>query len=157
MSEHPPVTWQTLFFALLPLAINNWGQPSGRVLSLPPEHRIYIQSFPVFAAFDALSIITGFVYLKLTARLPAGMTLGVIMHQRFEGCDESQSLKALKRTRWLRWLGFLLGVIQPAIKLASFNGVSFSHAFGFMWLGSWVVIEIVALLAREVDVGDSNV
>lgn len=75
------------------------------------------------------------------------------MYRRFQDVPAEEGLEGLKKGRWLRWLMFTLGVAQPAIKLASFKGLPLTKAFGMMWLTSWIVIEVLALMASELDLG----
>jgi hypothetical protein len=48
---------------------------------------------------------------------------------------------------------FALGGAQPAIKLAAFKGLPVTKAVGMTWTVSWVVLEMLGLLARDVDFG----
>ncbi len=48
---------------------------------------------------------------------------------------------------------FALGGAQPAIKLAVFRGLPVTKAVGMTWTISWVVLEILGFLARDVDFG----
>ncbi len=48
---------------------------------------------------------------------------------------------------------FALGGAQPAIKLAAFRGLPVMKAVGMTWTVSWVVLEILGLLARDVGFG----
>jgi hypothetical protein len=46
---------------------------------------------------------------------------------------------------------FALGGVQPAIKLAAFRGLPVTKAVGMTWTVSWVVLEILGFLARDVN------
>lgn len=48
---------------------------------------------------------------------------------------------------------FALGGAQPAIKLAAFKGLPVTKAVSMIWTVSWVTLEILGLLARDVDFG----
>jgi hypothetical protein len=48
---------------------------------------------------------------------------------------------------------FALGGVQPAIKLAAFKGTPGAKAVGMVWVVSWGVIEILSLVAGDVDFG----
>jgi hypothetical protein len=50
VSSPSPVTWQTAFWTLIPLAINVMAQPSGRVCGAPSRYRTYLRSSPFFFA-----------------------------------------------------------------------------------------------------------
>lgn len=52
---------------------------------------------------------------------------------------------------------FALGGVQPAVKLAAFSGMPGTKAIGLTWVVSWVVVEILGSLARDIDFGpDGN-
>jgi hypothetical protein len=50
---------------------------------------------------------------------------------------------------WLRWLFFILGPMAQAIRLASFRGTFWTKLFGFSYLQSWLLIEILGLISAR--------
>lgn len=48
---------------------------------------------------------------------------------------------------------FALGGVQPTIKLAAFKGLPVTKAVGILWVVSWVVVEVLGLLAKDVGIG----
>ena len=51
---------------------------------------------------------------------------------------------------------FTLAGAQPAIKLAAFKGLPIAKAVGIIWVISWMVVEVLALLARDVEFGSEE-
>jgi hypothetical protein len=96
-----------------------------------------------------LSVLYSIFYLGISPRL----AIDLLVYYRYKDCDEDNGLKALRKWHWLRWAMFALGGAQPAIKLAAFKGLPVTKAVGMTWTVSWVVLETLGWLARDVDFG----
>jgi hypothetical protein len=147
-SPPTPVSWQTAFLGLVPLALNAMTQPCGRVCGLPSR---YLRSSPFLCAGDALSIIFRLVFVSAYLRLPLREVLGLVLHDRFDDYSDEDNredgIQSLERLTWFRWLFFVLGGLPMAIKLGSMQGVPWTLAYGMMCLVSFLVVEAVAIFA----------
>lgn len=159
----PPVTWQTIFWTLVPLAINAMSQPGGRVCGLSSRYRTYLRCSPLVCFADMVSIFMWMLILTGYQRLSFTEALGIALHRRFtENRDvrfqttcpilesketETEGIQKLERMTWLRWLWFVLGTLPPAIKLLSMRGVAWAQIWGLMFLLSWVVNELLIISA----------
>jgi len=75
ISKPNPVSWQTLLWTLLPLLVNNWGQPSGRVLMMPLETAVFYRSFPPFALIDSIVMIAEILYTAISRSISPRLAL----------------------------------------------------------------------------------
>ncbi|KUJ22114.1 uncharacterized protein LY89DRAFT_729585 [Mollisia scopiformis] len=142
------VSWQTALWTLLPLALNLWGQPSGRVLSLPSKHGSMLRSFPPLALMDSISLLVSLVYTCFFLHVGPCQSLALVFQERFSSPDQTMHYRQLLREgQRLRWLMFVCGVVQSSIKLNSMTGIFWTKACGASWVFSWLLIEILSFLA----------
>lgn len=142
------------------------AQPSGRICGFPSRYRTYLRCSPLICGADMLSIVIRLAAVVVYLRLSVRESLGILLHGRFDSNDQtndgrSQSfalqveyddggndgIQVLERMTWLRWLWFLLGTLPPTIKLASMSGVGWAQTWGMMFLGSWVINELLIVFA----------
>jgi hypothetical protein len=157
-----PVSWQTIFWTLVPLAINSMTQPGGRICGLPSRYRTYLRCSPFLCAADAFSIVSHLAVLCLYQKQRFLEAVGLILHERFNTADHAEgqqvvlhndeddgtgSVQSLEAMTWLRWLWFILGTLPPAIKLMSMSGVPWEQAWGMMFLASWIINESLIICA----------
>ncbi|KAG9233043.1 hypothetical protein BJ875DRAFT_379396, partial [Amylocarpus encephaloides] len=148
-----PVSWQTIFWTLIPLAISAMSQPGGRVCGLPSRYRTYLRCSPLFCLADVAAIVTRLGVISGYHSLPFSTAVAVVIHERYTDCattveineGESHASESLEKMTWLRWLWFLLGTLPPAIKLMSMRGVGWVQAWGMMFLISWMGNELLIL------------
>jgi len=160
------VSWQTIFWTLVPLAINSMAQPGGRICGLPSRYRTYLHCSPFLCAADALSVVSQLAALYLYRKQSFSEAIGTVLHERFEADkgdehsegqrpaihdddddEEAETLHSLETMTWLRWLWFILGTLPPAIKLMSMRGVLWEQAWGMMFLTSWIINESLTIYA----------
>jgi hypothetical protein len=113
-----------------------------------------------------LSIVIRLLVTIVYLRLSILESVGILLHDRFDNNDytngersqsfasqaeyddgEGDGIQVLERMTWLRWLWFLLGTLPPTIKLASMSGVGWAQTWGMMFLGSWVINELLIVFA----------
>jgi hypothetical protein len=74
-----------------------------------------------------------------------------IVAARFEGIDdEVEGLQYLEKVTFFRWVVFIITLTQ-SIKLFALSGVPGSQAWGYLFLTSFVVIEVVILLGNTYE------
>lgn len=160
------MSWQTIFWTLVPLAINSMAQPGGRICGLPSRYRTYLRCSPLLCAADALSVVSQLAVLYWYRKRSFSEAIGIVLHERFEpdkgdehsevqrpailhddADEETETLNSLETMTWLRWLWFILGTLPPAIKLMSMSGVPWEQAWGMMFLTSWIINESLTIYA----------
>jgi len=57
------------------------------------------------------------------------------IYRRFHSVTEdgAEGIRVLGRMTWFRWMFFVFGTLNPAIKLMSFEGTSWTKAWGVMF------------------------
>ncbi|KAE9367014.1 hypothetical protein N431DRAFT_82228 [Stipitochalara longipes BDJ] len=85
-----PVSWQTIFWTLLPLAISSMTQPGGRVCGLPSFYRTYLRCSPILCAADAFSVISQVAVLYLYQKQRFLEAIGLVLHGRFNADEHSE-------------------------------------------------------------------
>lgn len=95
-------------------------------------------------------------------KIPFSEAFFLQARRRFEELEGG--VKSVSETTWFRWIGFILGPLPQAIRIASFQGVFWTKAIGFMFLLDWVLVEVIVLIVswgsgREeyVQVENSNI
>jgi hypothetical protein len=113
--NHPdvsPVSWQTAFWTLLPLAVNVMTQRSGRVLGLSPQYRTYLRSSPIICTADTVAIIFQFLFSITYGRMSSRNALSAMIQARFSNVEEpAEGLQSLENQTGMRWLWFILGTL----------------------------------------------
>jgi hypothetical protein len=166
LSSSLQASWQTIFWILVNLSIGAMAQPSGSICGFPSRYRTYLRCSPLICGADMLSIVIRLQVTVVYLRLSILESVGILLHNRFDINDHtngerSQSfapqaedddgggdgIQVLERMTWLRWLWFLFGTLPPTIKLVSMSGVGWAQTWGMMFLGSWVINELLIVFA----------
>lgn len=168
----PPaeISWQVLFWLLVPLAVNVMSQPSGRVCSIPRQHRTYLRASPIICLADVISILIRLTsYYVMSSR--SGRSnwtrlmnyhLNYYLRYRFDDLREpfvldkskddeeepaSEKLGVTQRTSYLRYLFFIFGGLGPGLKLIAMKGIPWVKTWGILFLVSFVVVEILVIMS----------
>jgi len=145
-----PVSYQTAFWTLVPLAVSTMTQPSGRVLGSSPQYRTYLRSSPILCSVDALFFLLRLVFSPLVLRIPLRQAIEITIQERYRDIEDPvEGIQYLEKQTWLRWLWFVLGTLGPAIKLAAMQNVPWTKAWGMMFLGAFVVFESMIFLMKR--------
>jgi hypothetical protein len=165
------VSWQTIFWTLVPLAIGSMSQPGGRICGLSSRYRTYLRCSPILCSADALSVVLQLIASYTYQRQSVLEAIGTLLHERFNpdeglggqepGDDilapererefegEAEGILSLEKMTWLRWLWFILGTLPPTIKLMAMKGIPWEQAWGMMFLASWVINEGLIIFATS--------
>jgi hypothetical protein len=81
------VSWQSVYFALVALAVNVMTQPCGRVCGQNPKMRTYLRSSPIFCGFDAFAIIIR-ILVYLVNRIAPFQAIQSTVAARFDNIDD---------------------------------------------------------------------
>jgi hypothetical protein len=100
---------------------------------------------------DAVAAVFGLAFCMLILRVsPIKASKLVVMRRMAPVVDvekvEYRPGRFQSRT-WARSLFFILGALPAAIKICSFTGLPWTKTWGMMFLSSFIVIELIALLS----------
>ncbi|PMD13026.1 hypothetical protein NA56DRAFT_652055 [Hyaloscypha hepaticicola] len=147
-----PVSWQTLFWTLIPLVTNVMTQPSGRVLSQPSRYRTYLRTSPIICFLDAFAFLIRVFSAPYFLHVPISRALNTTIRERYGDIkdeDASEGIQSLEKQTWLRWVFFVVGTLGPSIKLMAMQGVPWTKVWGALFLFAFLVIEAGALLGKK--------
>ncbi|KUJ14922.1 uncharacterized protein LY89DRAFT_686518 [Mollisia scopiformis] len=146
-----PVSWASLFWGLLPFAINSMTQPSGLVCGADADVGFLLRSSPIICFLDTMLILIRFTsyYFSSGSFCEARNRL---VRFRFNGehWTEFKEAKrkggrtAQKNEQILRFLLFVLAISQ-FIKIFAYEGVIWSKVIAALYLGSFLVTELLVV------------
>ena len=124
-------------------------QPSGRVLGTRHKYRAYLRALPIFCAFDAAQLLICLALSPIFSSIPIRKALSQMMKARY-----GKSLKDIGgsegvRQMILRWIFFVFGTLGPGLKMAAMKGITWTKAWGMIYLGSFLIFELAILLFRR--------
>lgn len=139
------VSWQSAFWGLVPIALNSMTQPSGKVCDSPAGVGFLLRVSPFMCFFDALILLVRTVMYSFTkGSLPAAIEKIIV--QRYT--DDDEDAGELRGTMYTRWIVFALSASQ-IVKLFGFQGVLMTQICAAMFLGSFIVVELLVVIPRS--------
>jgi hypothetical protein len=147
------VTWHVIVWALLGLAINSMAQPAGKRCGISNRYRMYLSSSPILCIADAVSMVFRLVVMICSLSMGPRHASRLLLHLKSRPPLKDQSdiednpAAVLSTDAWPRTIFFVLGALPAVIKLASLSGVPWTKTWGMMFLASFLVTELIALLA----------
>lgn len=79
-------------------------------------------------------MVVQIAYSAFVLDISLRLAIGITTRQRFKDCKEEGGLTELRKWRWMRWVMFALGGVQPTIKLSAFKDLPFTQAIGVVWV-----------------------
>ena len=160
------VSWQSAFWALVPIALNSMTQPAGNVFAFPSVDQGFgMCSSPLVCACDALHFLVHFIGHTISTRsLREAMRL--TLKPRFQNWNTGKggSAAILRRNIIFRFSLFTLGALPQIIKLLCMQGIPVTTIIASLYFGSFLVLEIAVYfssrLGRDLEVdsqGDDSV
>ncbi|KAF2267548.1 hypothetical protein CC78DRAFT_613981 [Lojkania enalia] len=147
--ETSPVSWQSAFWSLPPIAINAMMQPSGRVFSYDLSLRTYLRSSPIVCILDATLITIRFAtYLCITHSPFTAASRVIAIRNEDIGNAESWGFQHLEQSVFLRGFLFIAGVLPQIIKLLACSGLPWTQTWACFYLAPFVVVEAIHVLAQ---------
>ncbi|KAJ4288592.1 hypothetical protein N0V90_011829 [Kalmusia sp. IMI 367209] len=141
------VSWQSAFWALVPIQLSVMTQPSGRVLDLPARLRTYARSSPIMCAFDAASKLIEFGAILWYYGFDFQMAAVALVEEAYgDGEPEKLGIQAVEDLGFIRALLFILGALPQVVKLLSSRGIPWTQAWTVMFLASYIVTEAMHIL-----------
>jgi hypothetical protein len=144
------VSWQSVYFALVALAVYVMTQPCGRVCGQNSKMRTYMRSSLIFCGFDALAIIIRILVYRVNRITPFRAIQSTVAARFDDIDDELEGLQMLEKLTFIRLVLFILTLTQ-SIKLFALGRVPWPRSWGCLFLISFVVVEIVIFLGQSFE------
>ncbi len=142
------VSWQSAYWALVPLAVNAMVQPSGRICSFDPRYRFYLRSSPLVCSAD----LAGFAVRTATYSWEyRSFQLGLFKAVRVKDIrqeDEPIRVQALEKIPPLRFVIFVLAAAQ-AVKLFRCSGIPWTITFASFYFIPYAIYEIIGIFGPK--------
>ncbi|PMD33151.1 hypothetical protein L207DRAFT_518451 [Hyaloscypha variabilis F] len=144
------VTWQTSFFALVSLGLNNLAQPSGRICGIESQHRTYMRVSPVINGVDGTFTMAQMMYYCWRGNTLANACTRIIQYRDAdeEDADENDFSK-LEKLPVIRGLLFLFGAVFQVVKLGGMSKIPGTQLWGAMYFFGLLVIQLVIWLGQS--------
>ena len=145
------VSWQSLFWALIPIALNSMTQPCGRIYGFSEEYGFFLRSSPIICAYDVISTFVSFVYHLIESKSFRKALLGVMLYRFGHTYRESGSggLQDLQKNSPPRLFLFVAGALPQLIKIYAFAGVQWTKVWASLYLVSFGLLEILVISQRK--------
>ena len=164
LSTNPPaaldntVSWQSAFWALVPIALNSVAQPSGKVQGYSSHHAYLWKISPIVCMLDAIYLLIDLTRVTLKNR-SLRAAARYVSRKRFHDItpeSERNSIGKLQDNAAFRTCVFCFGVIPQVIKLYSMSGVPWTQVWGSLFLGSFLMTEPIINLLRRYSSADTT-
>lgn len=138
------VTWQTSFFALVSLGLNNLSQPSGRICGINSQYRTYMRVSPVINGIDGAFTVAQMLYYCWKGDTLTKACTRIIGYRNSdeENADENDFSK-LEKLPVIRMLLFLFGAVFQVVKLGGMSNIPGTQLWGAMYFFGLLVIQLV--------------
>lgn len=145
------VPWQSIFWALVPLALNTMIQSTGQIVSLPKQYALMLRNSPIVCIVDCVLMLITLIHFMWQ-----GSSISTAVHlltvSRFQGSTDTiirdNTLAGLLENPWLRLFLFVGGTLPQTIKLYGFHGVPWTKALASMYLIPILIFEVIAFIDR---------
>ena len=128
------------------------------VLGFPSKYGFALRSSPIVCDFEALYTFVKFVLNAFFLKNPKASALKIAKwRSRDTTGNEEDSLQKLQENTTFQIAIFLLGALPQIVKLCALQGLLWIKVWGFVFLGSFLVLELlVLLLGRDWRANNSN-
>lgn len=143
------LSWQSAFWAIVPIALTTMMLPSGKVLGFPSKYNFALRASPIVCAASAVdSVVRLIIYTRQTKSLGRGMERWVAI--RFEDRKEpgEGTFDAMRQNRFFLLLSFAIGFTQ-ALKLFAVRGIPWTQFACAAYVASFVVDAAIILTTSE--------
>lgn len=147
------VSWQSAFWALVPIALNSMTQPAGNLFGFPSVDQGFgLRSSPIVCACDALHFFFCLTSHTIAYRSPRE-AMKLTLKTRFQNrnAEEQSSGAKLQQNPVFRVVLFTLGALPQIVKLFSMEGILVTRMIASLYFGSFLVLEIGVYFSREME------
>lgn len=147
------LSWPSLFWALVAVALNTMSQPSGKTLGFPSRHSFFLRISPFVCGAHVVYSVARLGFLSVEKRTTGSNVnvFAVLMLERFEDAKPTATeafISARKSVGMLSVL-FALGAFLQAVKIFAVIGIPFSKACCAMYLASFLLDLLLLRCAPE--------
>lgn len=143
------MTWQSVFWAVVPIALNSMSQPSGRILGYPSTYNFALRCSPIVCALSGIdSIVRLIAYTIAEGGLSEGTRRFVAVRFEDRQHNDDGSFDSLRKNTTFRILLFVLGAVPQLVKVYATRGIPWTQAWCMAFLASFAVDEAFLLVAR---------
>ena len=144
------LSWQSAFWALIPLALNSMTQPSGMIFEFPSKYGFALRSSPIICGIDVLLTLILYTFTTIALRSPRAAAIRLTRHRFRDTPDGAEgSLASLQENTILRIAVLILGALPQAVKLYAVRGLLWTKVWGSAFLSSFLILELLLSLGRE--------
>jgi hypothetical protein len=155
------LAWQSAFWALIPLALNSMLQPAGRISEYNATISFFLRISPIICIVDAVSSVA--LIISYMAHDGVGFRIATrawadLRFRPDEGESMSESaspsrqgeVETIEASPLVRLIVFIITVTQ-SVKLFACTGIPWTHAWAYMFLGSFVLLEVCLRVGYTLD------
>lgn len=141
------LSWQSCFWAILPIALNTMCQPSGRIVGFSVQDSFALRASPLVCAISTIDTISRILYTFIKGKSFPTSCRMLLKARRDEQANHG-SFEDLRRNKIFRLTLFLLGALPQAIKVYACRGIPWIQGLCTMYLAPFVVDELAAWIAH---------
>lgn len=150
------VSWQSIFWALVPIAFNSMTQPAGSLSDgMTVEESFFFRSSPLVCICDAFTALLQLICYSVQLR-DVRLAVRLLSTKRLEthtlaisDTTERSSLSRLQDLGLVRAILFFGGALPQAIKLFSCKGIPWSQTCGIAYLLPSIILEILVVIPGQ--------
>ena len=149
--DNSEISWPSVFWAVIAVALNAMSQPSGKTLGFPSKYSPALRCSPLLCGAHTVHTVLQLGHYSFDAR-SFQKALAKWVTQRFDGKDPNSSiLNALNYAAHVYIIIlFLVGAFLQAIKIFAAGGIAGTQIICSLYFASFCVDEILALSATKV-------
>lgn len=140
------VSWQSAFWALVPIALNSMCQPCGKIFGLPSKYGFYLSSSPIVCVVNALELVFKLLW-RFGSTRSAVAAANLTADEIFEDVESSgrpDGLAQLQEIWQVRVIIFACGMPQ-FIKLYAMAGIPRTKTCASLYFSSFLTIEFIMI------------
>ncbi|KAF5227208.1 hypothetical protein FANTH_14827 [Fusarium anthophilum] len=155
------VSWPSLFWGLVPFAINSMTQPAGIVCGADANVEFLLRSSPVICILDAVLILIRLAYEWHTKSFRQAHDYIISsrfqseMYIVFKQSKKNKTELTGRNDTYVRAVIFILTLSQ-FIKIFAFGGITWTKIIAGLYLGSFLFIEAIVVwpVSKAKDIHD---
>ncbi|KAK4550200.1 hypothetical protein LTR36_003167 [Oleoguttula mirabilis] len=118
------MSWQSVCWAIIPIALNSMTQPSGRILGYPTSYNFALRCSPIVCAVSGLdSIVRVVAYTVMEGSVSKGVKRHTTVRFDDRQNDDDGSFNSLRENTMFRTLLFVLGAVPQLVKIYATRGI----------------------------------
>ena len=142
------LSWQSCFWAIVPIALNTMCQPSGRILGYASKYNFALRCSPLVCAASAVDTVLRTIVFWIQQRsFKSGLQKLKDFRFKDSTASDEGSFASLRKNQAFRLILVLPGALPQIVKLYACKGIPWTQACCTAYLASYIVDEITVWLA----------